>query len=501
MLALLPPRAANLDLAPNVIVAVVAALAATVVWPLRHRPLPASVIHALTAFGTALITVVTAFGGDQSTQFAVFYLWMVVYAAVFFTFRGFMGHLALAAAGYVVATGLHHEPAQLIDFAPVVAVPALVVGGFAHVVASRMRDSARRLLACVQISGHLVSENPDDHDVLPTICQGSLGACNAVTATMAARSAAGEWTVVAREGPGSVDAAELAALAQQHRGPWLEQGGGGRWWRATRRRGAGGSRLIHPLRDGDELIGVLAVDWDTIIARVSDVVAHLMRAYAEQATAALRYRHLHSSLTHLAATDALTGLPNRRAFESALSAYGMAGRRRQDDLAVALFDLDGFKEFNDASGHPAGDELLGTIAASWQARIRDEDLLARLGGDEFALIAPHTTLSGAVALAQELCALMPSPEVSCSAGVAMWRGEESLPELLEVVDQYLYTAKRESPGQVRARPDTDPPPSASAVSHPVPAPLSHQAPAAAAQQPAAVADKTRPPPTSGEAKP
>lgn len=456
-LLLLPPRPANLVLPPNLAVAGVAALAAAVVWLLRHRPLSAPVIHALTAFGTVLITVVVAFGGDVTPQFAVFYVWMIVYAAAFFTLAGWGAHVGLAAAGYLLAAWIHPTPDQLLAFIPVVAGPAVVVGGFVHVVASRMRTAAQRLLECVQVSGHMVTEAPEAHNVLATICQGTRRACDAATATLLVPDSDGEWAVVAADGPeptGAVELEELTPLLEEPRRR-LGQHARVEPWLVDSDDGARGSRLVHPLQD-DELIGVLVVDWDTTVARLSDLAAHLLRAYAQQASTALRYHRVHESLTQLAATDALTGLPNRRAFETAMTAYDAARRRGNDTVAVALFDLDGFKAFNDRHGHAAGDDLLRTIANAWQERVRDEDLLARLGGDEFALLAPGTTLTGTAVLAQDLCALVPSAEVSCSAGVAVGIEGEPLADLVEAVDRYLYAAKQDGGGVVHVRAVTAP---------------------------------------------
>jgi hypothetical protein len=88
---LLPPRPDGVVLSANVAVALVAAATAAAVGPLRHRPLPASAIHALTAFGTALITTVVIAGGDAAHPLAVFYLWIIVYAAAFFRLSGWGG--------------------------------------------------------------------------------------------------------------------------------------------------------------------------------------------------------------------------------------------------------------------------------------------------------------------------------------------------------------------------------------------------------------------------
>ncbi len=216
-------------------------------------------------------------------------------------------------------------------------------------------------------------------------------------------------------------------------------------------RGQRASRLEVPLHHAGTPIGVLVVDWDRVVARVADVTAHLVRAYAEQASAALRYRTVHTTLTELAATDPLTGLANRRQFHTALEAAARDAARTGEPLSVAMFDLNDLKGFNDTCGHAAGDRLLADTAAAWQGRVRGRDELARLGGDEFALLLPTTSGDGAALVARELCEAMPPGPVTCSAGVATWDGAEPLDELLRVADQALYEAKRVGGATVRSR--------------------------------------------------
>ena len=91
------------------------------------------------------------------------------------------------------------------------------------------------------------------------------------------------------------------------------------------------------------------------------------------------------ALDHLsdeALTDALTGLPNRRAWERQLRQLSAVGQQ----LAIGMLDLDHFKEFNDTYGHPAGDRLLKETAAAWRDQLRPGDVLARVGGEEFGLL-------------------------------------------------------------------------------------------------------------------
>ena len=86
-----------------------------------------------------------------------------------------------------------------------------------------------------------------------------------------------------------------------------------------------------------------------------------------------------------------------------------------------MFDLDHFKAYNDAHGHPEGDRLLADVAAVWAGCLRATDSLARYGGEEFALVAPGCSVEEAPALVDRLRASVPE-EITCSAGVALWDG-------------------------------------------------------------------------------
>ncbi len=120
----------------------------------------------------------------------------------------------------------------------------------------------------------------------------------------------------------------------------------------------------------------LAQGFNTM-ARAIDDAQQSMQTRIDEATARLAHQALH---------DALTGLPNRRAFEQALEEAVHASRRAQDHGVLCFIDLDRFKIVNDSCGHAAGDELLRGIAHLLRQRVRSEDLMCRIGGDEFALL-------------------------------------------------------------------------------------------------------------------
>ena len=147
-------------------------------------------------------------------------------------------------------------------------------------------------------------------------------------------------------------------------------------------------------------------------------------------------------LTTLARTDALTGLPNRRAWDEQLTRELARAKRRAAPLSVAMLDLDRFKAFNDAHGHQAGDLLLVETAAAWLAELRETDILCRWGGDEFAVLLPDCPEHEAQQVIGRLVTATPELE-SCGGGVACWNGEETADELVARSDAALYLSKRE----------------------------------------------------------
>ena len=139
-------------------------------------------------------------------------------------------------------------------------------------------------------------------------------------------------------------------------------------------------------------------------------------------------------------TDALTGLPNRRAWDRAMRDQLAWAGRQDRPLVLALIDLDRFKDFNDTRGHQAGDALLAESARRWRGAIRAQDVLARYGGEEFALAMPGCSLVEAQAIVDRLRRRMPQGQ-TCSVGLACWEPHESACDLVERADQALYAAK------------------------------------------------------------
>jgi diguanylate cyclase (GGDEF)-like protein len=105
-------------------------------------------------------------------------------------------------------------------------------------------------------------------------------------------------------------------------------------------------------------------------------------------------------LQALSATDALTGIPNRRSFDERLAVEMARTARYHTPLALVMVDLDHFKQLNDGYGHPAGDQVLRRIAELLEGEKRLGDMVARYGGEEFVAILPHSDAAAALAWAE-----------------------------------------------------------------------------------------------------
>jgi diguanylate cyclase (GGDEF)-like protein len=145
-------------------------------------------------------------------------------------------------------------------------------------------------------------------------------------------------------------------------------------------------------------------------------------------------------LAALARRDGLTGIANRRTWDSDLPVALDRARRDGVALAVALVDLDRFKDFNDRHGHQAGDRLLKAATTAWNQMLRSTDLLCRYGGEEFGVLLPDAAAEQAAEVLERLRAVTPRSQ-TFSAGVARWDRREISDELVARADRALYAAK------------------------------------------------------------
>jgi diguanylate cyclase (GGDEF)-like protein len=216
------------------------------------------------------------------------------------------------------------------------------------------------------------------------------------------------------------------------------------------------SAVFVPIPFGGRIVGVLSIqsgkpnayDDEDLLLLESCAIYLGARIHDEEQRAATE------QLQHIATTDALTGLANRRAFDEALAREWHRCGRSRTPLSLLMVDVDYFKTFNDAYGHVAGDTCLRQIAQSVAACAkRPGDVAARYGGEEFSIVLPETDVERAAQLAEHMCDAVRGlaiphqgsslGHVTISVGVASMQ-PEGLPnpqELIERADAQLYRAK------------------------------------------------------------
>ncbi len=213
--------------------------------------------------------------------------------------------------------------------------------------------------------------------------------------------------------------------------------------------------LCIPLTVQGESLGLLCLVSDSVGSAAQRLVRrNLALTLAEAIKLSLYNLRLQAKLLEQANRDPLTGLFNRRYLEDSLDREIHRARRQQSPLALAMLDLDYFKQFNDTYGHEAGDMFLIEVGKILGHALRQSDIACRYGGEEFVLVFPETSLADACrrveAIREQIRGLVLRQDerlfgtVSVSAGVAAApdHGATSA-ALIAAADEALYTAKRE----------------------------------------------------------
>jgi diguanylate cyclase (GGDEF)-like protein len=214
-----------------------------------------------------------------------------------------------------------------------------------------------------------------------------------------------------------------------------------------------GSSTCTPFTVSGEVIGSVLV---TGPRQHSPMEAQRIRDSVSQAAPALANLRNLAIAELRAATDSLTGLPNKRAVTDTLKRMLAQASRTMTPMALVLIDIDHFKDVNDRLGHPIGDQALASVGAALSAALRASDFGGRNGGEEFAVLLPDTDLEGAAATAEKIRVAIAEIELpgvdlmmTASLGIATYPDHATNPDGLErLADAALYTAKREGRNRV-----------------------------------------------------
>jgi diguanylate cyclase (GGDEF)-like protein len=187
------------------------------------------------------------------------------------------------------------------------------------------------------------------------------------------------------------------------------------------------------------------------IKHLNDELKYLNQELSEKV---IELQKAKEELRKLAITDGLTGLYNYRYFKEQLQQELNRARRHKLNVSVVMIDLDHFKQYNDTNGHPAGDEVLQSIARLLKENIRNIDVASRYGGEEFALILTETHKAAAGIVAEKIRKLIeghsfayeesqPDGKITISTGVSTFPEDgQDLDELVNMADKRLYRAKQ-----------------------------------------------------------
>jgi len=212
--------------------------------------------------------------------------------------------------------------------------------------------------------------------------------------------------------------------------------------------------LTKPLEDHDVIIaGVLrAYEHSQLIRENANLIVRLQASHAKITASNQRLVHLNKRLRHLAVTDELTQIYNRRYIDRTMQTETEERTKLIDPLSVLLLDVDFFKRFNDSHGHDGGDQALQHVANILKSCTRTGDLIGRYGGEEFICILPGTSASAAKEIAetirqevkkQELTINGQQAPITISIGVSSATGDSKLSgrSLIIQADKALYGAK------------------------------------------------------------
>nr|WP_207718390.1 sensor domain-containing diguanylate cyclase [Clostridium beijerinckii] len=154
-----------------------------------------------------------------------------------------------------------------------------------------------------------------------------------------------------------------------------------------------------PLLSKESCMGILHINTKNKLT-IEEI--ELINGTITPLTSALENAFLYKNVERLATRDGLTGVYNHRYFQDMLDEYIIKVQKDENDLSMAMIDIDNFKKYNDTYGHPVGDLLLKKVVEVMRSILRDEDVIFRYGGDEFTIILPYTNSEDAGAIMEQI---------------------------------------------------------------------------------------------------
>ncbi|WP_031434178.1 GGDEF domain-containing protein [Methylomarinum vadi] len=203
---------------------------------------------------------------------------------------------------------------------------------------------------------------------------------------------------------------------------------------------------------------------------IDSISSEVQKVYEETRSMEQMQRRLENNMSHLltevdllrkeleqvkveSLTDSLTGISNRKAFDTTLEHTVIAAREQDITFCILVIDIDHFKKFNDTYGHLVGDKVLRFVASTLKRCLKGKDTVARFGGEEFTVILPQTKLNDAVTIAEQVRHAVSSGSlkdlksgkrygsITVSIGIAQFHKNELANDLLQRADEALYLAK------------------------------------------------------------
>ncbi|MDX6582087.1 MAG: hypothetical protein QOI10_1271 [Solirubrobacterales bacterium] len=400
----------------------------------RMRPWMLQVALALS---TLAVTRAIYFSNEEGSFYSLWYVWVGLFAFFALDRRAALAQLGVTAIayGWVLTQAPHGSP--VVRW--LMTVGTIAIGGvLVDVLTGRVRARAQaarsraRLLEVVAAAAHELSRHTTSEGAGDVVCRAAVEATGATSASL--------WQP-ASDGLGLTRTATTLAGGTGAVIPFVGTRTDEREAFTSGKQRLAAGALFEPLVLDDVTVGVLTVHWRAERLGVPmDELRQVMDLLALECSLALQRAETLARLERVARTDELTGLANRRAWDEHLRREIEWAKRSGAPLAVAMLDLDHFKEYNDRHGHPAGDRLLKAVSASWEQAIRATDVLARYGGEEFALVLSATPPDEALVIVERLRSAMPTGQ-HVSAGLVFWDGKEDDLAIVGRADGALYGAK------------------------------------------------------------